>query len=286
MRRSASSVEGAYFSMIDCKREGFFGVSTEVAWLARNASVDYFVLSADATSSFSFGDGIEAAPLRSFGELMASREEVALYGIANALMNFHKGHRHCSKCGAMTVLTKAGACRRCLDSSCKNVEYPRIDPASIMLVTSPPEAGDFALLGRKKSWPLGRWSTLAGFMEVGETLEQCCIREVQEESGVAVDPMSVRYVASQPWPFPRSLMVGFEATALPCPGGGLPVINFDEKELEDARWFSREFIVQKIAPDRAGTEAVLDTEFNIPGPSSLAKRLIENWAFRKSLGVS
>ncbi|OEU13924.1 hypothetical protein FRACYDRAFT_163975, partial [Fragilariopsis cylindrus CCMP1102] len=110
--------------------------------------------------------------------------------------------------------------------------YPRIDSATIMLVTSPCE--NYALLGRKKSWPAGRYSTLAGFTEVGETLEECCRRETFEESGVVVDPASVRFDASQPWPFPRSLMLSSPSQPL------LPEIIVDTNEMEDIRWFAKE----------------------------------------------
>ncbi|KAL3933784.1 MAG: hypothetical protein SGARI_003627, partial [Bacillariaceae sp.] len=148
-------------------------------------------------------------PLREFGDVLESNEEAGILATAQGLMEFHKSHPFCSLCGGATTPAKAGASRKC--TSCQRSVYPRLDVAAIMLVTSP--CDQYALLGRKESWPAGRYSTLAGFCEVGETLEDCCRRETFEESGVVVDPSTVQFVASQPWPFPRSLMVGFCAQA-------------------------------------------------------------------------
>uniref|UniRef100_A0A7S2EJS9 NAD(+) diphosphatase n=1 Tax=Trieres chinensis TaxID=1514140 RepID=A0A7S2EJS9_TRICV len=151
-----------------------------------------------------------------------------------------------------------------------------------MLVTSP--CGRYALLGRKANWPRGRYSTLAGFAEVGETLEECCVREVREESGVAVDPGTVRFVASQPWPFPRSLMVGFRATAAAAaevPAAALPEVRINEDEMEDVRWFRRDFVARRLG---GGSTALTfepsdeEAEFHIPGKASLARILITEWA--------
>ena len=150
------------------------------------------------------------AHLREFGDRIISKEDAALYSTANGLIEFHKSHKFCSYCGSPTIARKGATSRICSNhkrtygGTCKSPSiYPRIDVASIMLITSPCE--NYALLGRKSNWPEGRYSTLAGFLEVGETIEQCCIRETFEESGIEVERESVKFVKSQPWLFPRSL---------------------------------------------------------------------------------
>jgi NAD+ diphosphatase len=140
---------------------------------------------------------------------------------------------------------------QCTDAACGNQVFPRIDPAIIVLVSD----GERALLGRQATWPAGRYSTIAGFVEPGESLEDAVAREVLEETAVVVQES--RYHSSQPWPFPSSLMLGFEATAAP---GSIARAG---SELEDARWFTRDEL-------RAGT-AVL------PPSTSISRRLIERW---------
>ena len=145
-----------------------------------------------------------------------------------------------------------------------------------MLITT--QCQQYALLGRKANWPKGRYSTLAGFSEVGETLEQCCARETFEESGVHVDRSSVRFVCSQPWPFPRSLMVGFRAEAKDTEK---PTICIEELEMEDIQWFHKDYVRERL---EGGSTAMTfapnerEREFHIPGPSSLARILISEWA--------
>merc|ERR1711862_170922 len=159
-----------------------------------------------------------------------------------------------------------------------------MDVAAIMMVTSP--CNNYALLGRKKFWPKGRYSTLSGFTEVGETLEESVIRETHEESGVKIDPESLQFIASQPWPFPRSLMVGFQARALPDDSTSadltsLPSINVDEYEMESIRWFHKDYVKAGL---KGGSTALgykpegQEEEFHIPGRASLARVLITNWA--------
>jgi NAD+ diphosphatase len=139
----------------------------------------------------------------------------------------------------------------CTNTACATEQFPRIDPAIIVLVSD----GDRALLGRQASWPKGRYSTIAGFVEPGESLEDAVVREVFEETGIGVQ--GVRYHSSQPWPFPASLMLGFSATAT-----SRDIVRNDE-ELEDARWFSR----QELAAGAA----------LFPATQSISFRLIENW---------
>jgi len=140
---------------------------------------------------------------------------------------------------------------QCTDSACGLEQFPRIDPAIIVLISD----GERVLLGRQASWPAGRYSTIAGFVEIGESLEDAVVREVLEETGVRVDQIS--YHSSQPWPFPASLMLGFTAHALSTD------VHRKDKELEDARWFSREDIRAR--------------HFLLPTGLSISYRLIEHW---------
>ncbi len=174
------------------------------------------------------GDGLPGTTL-GLRELASElpAHELGLVAYAAALLNWHRRHGFCAVCGHATEIADGGHERRC--PSCGAHHFPRTDPVVIMRVTR----GDQLLLGHKPEWPARRYSVLAGFVEPGETLEQAVRREVLEESGIEVE--GVGYVASQPWPFPSSLMLGFEATARP---GREPAVGDDE--LEDVRWFSRE----------------------------------------------
>jgi NAD+ diphosphatase len=183
------------------------------------------------------------------GEL--AREEAGLLAYARAMVIWREHHRYCGRCGSRTVATQAGHVLQCSDPNCATQQFPRIDPAVIVLVTD----GDRALLGRQASWPAGRYSTIAGFVEPGESLEDAVVREVREETGVEV--AGVDYHSSQPWPFPASLMVGFSAHA------SHPQIQRMDDELEDVRWWTREQI--------AAGEAAL------PTTHSISFRLIEDW---------
>jgi NAD+ diphosphatase len=276
---AAQSFDGLFLSPSEVPGEWIARDSTATtAWLGNVRGSDYFVveLADGSMKPFQLNETIACASLRSIGDKMTSAEDAAFYATANAFLHFHRTNGFCSRCGSPTKDAKLGACRRCTNQACGASVYPRIDAATIMLVT----CGDFALLGRKKSWPRGRWSTLAGFTEVGETLEQCCAREVYEEAGVAVDPSSIQFVASQPWPFPQSFMVGFEAQAEPGPDGELPAIDFDEKELEDVRWFERGYVQAHLEGGSAALDFVpnpTESEFHIPGKSSLARVLITKW---------
>jgi NAD+ diphosphatase len=183
------------------------------------------------------------------GELSA--EEAGLLAYARAMVHWRRRHRHCGRCGSRTESASAGHVMKCTSPDCGEEHFPRLDPAIIVLVTD----GERALLGRQAAWPAGRYSTIAGFVEPGESLEDAVAREVLEETGVAI--LEAAYHSSQPWPFPSSLMIGFTATAAP---GAVP--RADE-ELEDARWFSRE----EIASGFPG----------LPPPQSVSFRLIEDW---------
>ena len=290
-------VEPLFLSYNECD-ETWFDSGGTVSWLGGvesenededDGALDYFAV--DIPSSVNveplFRDGqdytVESAAVRNYGDSMPSRRHAALLATANGLLTFHSSHSYCSKCGSPTKQIKAGSARKCSSDSCGISVYPRIDPAVIMLVTSP--CREYALLGRKKSWPSGRYSTLAGFVEVGETLEECVVRETLEESGVKVDPASIRFSASQPWPFPRSMMLGYHATAaLPSSGSDdLPPISIDPDELEDVRWFSKEYVRTHGLVEGRGSSALdfepddKEAEFHVPGPASLARMLVSEW---------
>ncbi len=194
--------------------------------------------------------GTELGELRPLTAVLPA-DEAGLLAYARALLIWRARHRHCGVCGARTAATRAGHCRVCTNPSCGQEYFPRIDPAIIVLVSD----GERALLGRQASWPARRYSTVAGFVEPGESLEDAVVREVSEETGVEV--RQVRYHSSQPWPFPSSVMVGFEARA--DRGSEVRLGG----ELEDARWFTREQV-------HAG-------EALTPPTQSISWRLIETW---------
>ncbi|WP_059013234.1 NAD(+) diphosphatase [Streptomyces specialis] len=214
--------------------------------------VRYFALQKDSLPG-RMDDVARPAGLREAAALLSERDNELLVH-AVALENWQRLHRFCSRCGERTVIAAAGHIRRC--QACGAEHYPRTDPAVIMLVV---DEDDRALLGRQVHWPKGRFSTLAGFVEPGESIEQAVIREVAEEVGVTVG--EVGYVASQPWPFPSSLMLGFTARATTT---GLRV---DGEEIEEARWFSRDDL----------REAMESGEVLAPSGISIASRLVEQW---------
>jgi NAD+ diphosphatase len=196
------------------------------------------------------GPGLRFEELRPLAPLL-DESEAGLLAYARALAYWRGRHRHCGSCGAPCEPQRAGHSMRCTSAACAAEYFPRIDPAIIVLVTD----GERALLGRQPSWPAGRYSTIAGFVEPGESLEDTVAREVLEETGVRV--RDCHYHSSQPWPFPSSLMLGFMATAEPGSIAGASA------ELEDARWFTREEVA-------SGTPA-------LPPRTSISHRLIECW---------
>jgi NAD+ diphosphatase len=196
--------------------------------------------------------GARAATLRDVGATLSDRDAGLLVATV-ALANWHATHTHCPRCGATTVVEQGGWVRRC--GADDSQHFPRTDPAVIVLIH---DGADRCLLGRQPSWPPGRYSTLAGFVEPGESLEHAVRREILEESGVEVG--DIVYRGSQPWPFPASLMLGFEARAT----GGEPDVGDDE--LEDVRWFTRDEV-------RRGSAL-------LPPPSSIAHWLITTWLAR------
>jgi NAD+ diphosphatase len=197
------------------------------------------------------------------------REEGGLVAYVAALLNWHRRHGFCSACGTASQVGEAGLIRTC--PRCGTHHHPRTDPVVIMLVTD----ADRLLLGRASSWPPRRYSALAGFVEPGESLEEAVVREVGEESGVTAGPP--RYVASQPWPFPSSLMLGFIAPWI----AGEPVPQ--EDEIQDVRWFTRAEVAAAAADDIDGWGGSPDpadpdaTSLLLPPRLAIARRLIEHW---------
>jgi NAD+ diphosphatase len=213
----------------------------------------------DALTSLALAnDQARFIPLRQYDGSL-STEERALLFYSRSLTHWQAEQRFCNRCGSPTSSEEAGHVMGCTNPSCAAKHFPRTDPATIMLVHN----GDYCLLGRQSSWPEGMYSTLAGFVEPGESLEEAVFREVKEESGVEVQ--NIQYFGSQPWPFPQSLMFGFIAEA---------VTNEITRgaELEDVRWFhvseARE-ILRKLA----GRFPHLDT---------IARRLIRHWVNSKT----
>lgn len=184
------------------------------------------------------------------------QEDLAIYGAARSLVDWHARHRFCARCGSTTKLTKGGWQRTC--DSCKAEHFPRVDPVTIMLV----EHEGNVLLGRQPRFPPRRFSALAGFVEPGESIEEAVAREIFEEAGVVI--RDVTYVASQPWPFPSQLMIGCHSHA----DDG--AITIDEHELEEARWFTR----AEVAEAMTGTE---DGAFIAPPPHAVAHHLLKWW---------
>jgi len=198
-------------------------------------------------------------PLRDLGTFEGLRflgtklplDEANLVAHARALVLWHASQLYCGVCGSASTPTAGGNSRLCLNEDCGREIFPRTDPAVIVLVTD----RDRCLLGRQPGWPEGRYSTIAGFVEPGESLEDAVRREVFEEANVRV--RSVRYHSSQPWPFPSSLMLGFIADAATTD------IKLNDGELEDARWFTRDD---------------LQSDFpKLPFRISIARRLVEHW---------
>ncbi|MFZ0753888.1 MAG: NAD(+) diphosphatase [Trebonia sp.] len=236
---SAEAPEGTKFLLgVDTDDVVYFGVSVP-GGVSRVRSGD---------------DDVQPMSLRQVGAVLSDRD-AGLLTHAVALANWHDTHTHCPRDGTPTVPAPAGHLTTCPTDGSEH--FPRLDPAVIMLVTDP---DDRCLLARNALWPKGRMSVLAGFVEPGESAEHAVAREVFEETAITVG--HIRYLGSQPWPMPRSLMLGFQAAA---PGGQR--ITVDAEEIGEARWFTREEMLAAIG---TGELAVAPT-------SSIARRLIEFW---------
>lgn len=196
---------------------------------------------------------VDGFTLREAGPLL-SAAEAEYAAMASALAAWHAAEPYCPTCGTATVVAAAGTVRHC--PSCGHDRFPRTDPAIIVAITDP---DDRLLLARQGVWATGRHSVLAGFVEAGESLEQAVHREVFEESGIRL--ADVDYFGSQPWPFPRSIMLGFRARA------ATGQITVDGEEIVSARWFTRQALLDEVA---AGT-------LILPGEASIAFRLVRDW---------
>jgi NAD+ diphosphatase len=229
------------------------------------AAAEVVLLGVDDTGNAVFGadPGPEAAgALRPDARLdglrdvaaMAAQADAGLLAHATGLLNWHRRHRFCANCGNPTDSAEAGYVRAC--PRCGAQHHPRTDPVVITLVHD----GDRVLLGRNANWPERRFSCLAGFVEPGESLEHAVEREVGEEAGITV--ADVRYVSSQPWPFPASLMLGFAAAY----AGGDP--HPHDRELQAVEWFGRDALRRAAAGD---------ADIRVPPPLAIARRLTDGW---------
>jgi NAD+ diphosphatase len=239
------------------------GVSVQDAFLlgcdANGKAV--FALSLSPSQARAVPGGLDAlkplVDLRSLAMQGAlTPQDLSLAGMARALATWHATTQHCGRCGAHTLVTDAGWRRTCL--ACGHELYPRSDPAVIVLISD----GELCLLGHHKRYAHKFYSTLAGFVEPGEEFEDCVRREMREETGIEIG--EVKYMASQPWPFPHLLMIGCWAEALTTD------VTLEEDELYDARWFSRAEVRQMLAGEHS--EGI-----TVPGPHSIAYALIRSF---------
>ncbi|MCP4148763.1 MAG: NAD(+) diphosphatase [bacterium] len=201
----------------------------------------------------------EFIDLRRIRTGLEDRNQAAILGHAKAITYWQNSHRYCAKCGKPTRMEEAGHLLVCTGDGCKREHYPRTDAAVIVLVSD----GDKCLLGRGPQWPKGMYSTIAGFVEPGESLELAVAREDAEETGIRVDPGKVHYHSSQPWPFPASIMLGFMVEV----DSSNQEICIDPVELEDARWFTRHEL----------NKAEKEGKGFMSSNTSIAYRLINEW---------
>jgi len=218
--------------------------------LGQYDDINVFAYEIESTEPPQLGAGRRFEDLRVLASML-SPTEAGLLGYARGMVLWRARHRFCGICGATTLAARGGHVLVCTNPACRHEQFPRTDPAVIVLVSD----GARALLGRQASWPVGRYSTIAGFVEPGESLEDAVAREVFEETGIEVD--QIEYHSSQPWPFPSSLMLGFTAHALTT-----QILRRDD-ELEDAQWFTR--------ADLASGRPL------VPPGVSISFRLIEHW---------
>ena len=183
-------------------------------------------------------------------------DDAPLFAAALSLVRWHCRHRFCANCGHLSEAVRGGWSRRC--PACGAEHYPRVDPVVIMIA----EHDGKLLLGRQPHYPPGRYSALAGFLEVGENFEAAVARELFEETGIRA--RNIRYIASQPWPFPSSLMIGCHAEAESS------ALRIDTAELDDARWFSRTEV-------KAALDGRADAPFLAPPKAAIARTLLERW---------
>jgi NAD+ diphosphatase len=233
------------------------GTAESVILLGVNGNRTYFAIGLSSEGDSPPADLAELGRFQNLrhAALLLDEHDCALLAYAKAMTHWHHRHRFCGDCGSPTTSVHGGAVRVCTNERCGQHHFPQTDPAIIVLVASE----NRCLLGRQPSWPEGLYSTLAGFVEPGESLEAAVVREVREETGVEVG--EIRYFSSQPWPFPSSLMLGFTAQAVS------DAIRVDQDELENARWFTREEMRDML---KRGT-------LKLPFKLAISYHLIENW---------
>lgn len=232
----------------------------EPVLLGSRDGVAYFAVDVSVEARREVGFGV--ADVAGFEDLRASvsgmpAEDAAIAAQARTLVDWHARHRHCAVCGGHTRSVQGGGNRVCFD--CQAEHFPRTDPVAISLVVR----GDRCLLGRGPGWPASMYSALAGFVEAGESMEDAVCREVLEESGVRIRAGSVRYVCSQPWPYPSSLMLGCVAEA------ETSELVIDPAELDDAKWFTRDALRAALDGRRP--------DLSVPPPFAIAHHLIRGW---------
>jgi NAD+ diphosphatase len=251
--------DGALDPLFACTEARAFGGVREVAFLGLvgGAPRFAFALEPDAVVALKAGSVFEVADLRSIAVRgLIAAEHLPPLAEGKALLNWHSRHRYCPNCGSATQLVEAGWRRDC--PACKTPHFPRTDPVAIML----PVAGDRCVLGRSHRFQPSMWSCLAGYIEPGEAIEDAVRRETREEAGIVCG--RVTYFASQPWPFPTSLMIGCHAEATSHD------IVIDHNELADARWFDREEVALMLA--RQHPEGL-----TAPVPVAIAYHIIRAW---------
>ena len=253
-------VEGQELGEFQSQSDYFLGVEYVQSSVPNTSEVKeifahYFVR--NYSSEVQTGKDLPVENLRTLREIGAflSPRDIGLSVHAQGLANWHKKHPRCSQCGAATTVISGGSVRKCLIDESEH--YPRTDSAIIVLVK---DNQDRILLGRQKVWPKNRFSTFAGFVEPGESFEHCVQREVAEEAGINLT--KINYLGSQPWPFPSSLMIAFEAIT-DNPSSARP----DGDEIEEIRWFSRSEMKQ----------AILDSTLILPLEISVARQMINGW---------
>lgn len=261
--RSLARVDRSGLRLLDEAERLAHWPEAPVAFLGATDEASYFAVAATAAGADAAAAGALAAQwmdLRAAG-LGLPAFDAGLFAYARALLFWQTRVRYCGACGQPTTLVSAGHKALCTNPDCRLEHFPRTDPAIIVIVGW----RDACLLGRQPGWPEGRWSTLAGFVEPGESLEDAVRREVLEEAGVRVEESD--YHSSQPWPFPASLMLGFSARAAD------PAIQVGP-ELAEARWFEVDDIVRGLT----------DRSLVLPPPLSVSHRLIEHW-LRETSGL-
>ncbi len=244
------SGEPFHTKLLDRNTVGDYLPGQEIIFLGKFRDKPAFAFGIDATGEAPYQEIGEYHDLRYLGSVLPA-DEANLVAHARALVLWHRMQKYCGCCGSTTRAESGGNSRICVEPECATVIFPRVDPAIIVLVRNL----DRCLLGRQPSWPEGRYSTIAGFVEPGESLEDAVRREIREETNILVE--NIEYHSSQPWPFPSSLMLGFTAEALS------EEILLNDAELEDAQWFTRKQLGSGFP--------------KLPYRLSIARRLVDDW---------